>query len=311
MLENIPRISVLIITYNQEDVISRAIESLLPQKDYIYEICVSDDCSKDKTWDILQMYSTKYPGLFHLNRNDSNVGIFENIEHSFMMPSGDIIYQLAGDDECVEGWFKKVVDFIANKKIDYKKELFCIYGDFKCIYPNGDFFIFKNNIIETGKSPIKLSIRKLIGNKSCCFSINILKKFLKVSQGRSQKAEMVQDLQLQIYTDNNYYISSLGNIYYARIGISLQNTDDIKKERIERLEYLLRYIDDNNISIDTKDRSFLMSKYYYGLGDKSQACYYWIKSLDVVSIYPIKFFKRLLFAVLRRFNHHGTLSFNI
>ena len=93
MIEGIPRISVLVITYNQEDVISRAIDSLLLQRDYIYEICVSDDCSKDRTWDILQDYSAKHPGLFVLNRNDPNVGIFENIEKTWTMPTGDIIYQ--------------------------------------------------------------------------------------------------------------------------------------------------------------------------------------------------------------------------
>ena len=142
MIKGIPKISVIVITYKQEELIKRAINSLLSQKDYIYEICVSDDCSPDHTWDVLQEYDKQYPGLFVLNRNEPNVGIFENIERTWSMPTGDIIYRLAGDDECGEDWFKTVVDFIQENRIDYKSELFCIYGNYKNVYPNGDSYIF-------------------------------------------------------------------------------------------------------------------------------------------------------------------------
>ena len=141
----LPKISASILAYNQEKVIGRAIESLLSQKDYIYEIIVSDDCSTDNTWNVVMEYAQKYPGLFKLNRNEKNLGIFEHIEKTWSLFSGDIVYRLAGDDECGEGWFKKVVDFITENKIDYKKEKFCIYSDHKCIYPNGDSYVFKNS----------------------------------------------------------------------------------------------------------------------------------------------------------------------
>ena len=144
MLPGIPRISVKIITYNQEVLIRRAIDSILPQLDYVYEICISDDCSQDGTWAVLEEYSQKYPGLFKLSRNEVNVGIFENIERSRALPTGDIVYTLAGDDECGDGWFKAVVEYINAHHIDYKNELFCIYGDYECHYPNGDTFVFSN-----------------------------------------------------------------------------------------------------------------------------------------------------------------------
>ena len=122
MIDGIPKISVLVITYNQEDVIRRAIDSLLVQKDYIYEICVSDDCSKDRTWNILKEYSEKYPGLFVLNRNNPNIGIFENIEKTWTMPTGEIIYQLSGDDACGEGWrlYPESHHFFLSKNFDGK-----------------------------------------------------------------------------------------------------------------------------------------------------------------------------------------------
>ena len=220
MIEGIPRISVRIITYKQEELIKRAINSLLAQKDYIYEICVSDDCSPDGTWEVLQQYAKDYPGLFKLNRNEKNLGIFENIEFSWTMPTGDLVYGLAGDDEAGEGWFKTVIEFIQNNHIDYKSELFCIYGDYEGRAPDGRIGIHRNNMAISLANQFSLSLRGIVGNRSACYSINILKKFFKVSKGKSHVAESAIDRQLQLFTEKNYYIPKIGNIYYAGIGVS-------------------------------------------------------------------------------------------
>lgn len=58
-----PKISALVICYKQEKLIKRAIDSLLNQKEYLYEICVSDDGSPDKTWEVLQEYAVQHPGF--------------------------------------------------------------------------------------------------------------------------------------------------------------------------------------------------------------------------------------------------------
>lgn len=232
MIDGIPRISVLIITYNQEDVISRAIDSLLTQRDYIFEICVSDDCSKDKTWEILQDYSIQYPGLFVLNRNNPNLGIFENVEKTWTMPSGDMIYQLAGDDECGAGWFKKVVEFIKENHIDYKKESICIYSDYITYYPNGESRIFKNDLVKVSKNVFKLALRGLVRDRGCCYSRNVLNKFIKVSCGKSHRVEIAQDRQRQLFSDYNFYIPFVGNVYYASIGVSALRDEEQKQDRL-------------------------------------------------------------------------------
>lgn len=253
MIEGIPRISILIITYKQEKLIKRAIESILLQKDFIYEICVSDDCSPDHTWKVLQEYAELYSGLFKLHRNETNVGIFENIELSWAMPTGDIIYQLAGDDECGENWFEKVIEFIDNNKIDYKNELFVIYGDYKCVSPNGDAIVKKNSAVKSGINPFRLGFRKCLNNRSACYSIGILKKFNKVSRGKSHIAENIQDRLLQIYSKKSYYIPMVGNIYYSRIGISVHMTDEIKREREKIWPYTLGCLSDMGIKLSWSD----------------------------------------------------------
>lgn len=253
----IPKISVLVICYKQENVIRRAIDSLLSQREYIYEICVSDDCSPDGTWEILRDYDKCYPGLFKLHQNTPNVGIFENIEQTWTMPTGDLIYHLSGDDECGEGFFKAVIDCIESKKIDYRNELFCIYGDYVQKFPNGENILYRQKAAGSNVTPLSLKLRGLLSNRGACYSSKILQKFKKVSEGRSYVVESVQDCQLAIYTEKNYYVPVVGNVYYAAIGVSVSDTSAIETQAKERSQRLYDFLDKEGIRIGSKTLSFI------------------------------------------------------
>ncbi len=318
MLEGIPKISVLVITYKQEELIKRAINSLLKQRDYIYEICVSDDCSPDGTWEVLQQYDKQYPGLFKLQRHPQNVGIFENLESTWSMPSGDMIYRLAGDDECGDGWFKTVVDFIRENKIDYKNRRVCIYGNYQCIYPNGDTTIRRNDAVLTGVSPFRLSFRHLIDNRSTCYSKAILDNFQKVSQGRSYVVETAQDIQLQIYSEDNYYIPYVGNIYYTRIGVSVNMNKDETDEHIEVQKFAVQTAMKAGVVFEQKDIYYsefsialLELKKKKTIGGIIKASRLFFKSHDSRIGRNGRMFKRVLFAMVRRLPHKKPLTWNI
>lgn len=256
MMKESPRFSVIIITYNQEDVIDRTLNSLLSQE-HLYEICVSDDCSSDRTWEILNDYSLRYPGLFKLNRNEPNLGIFANEEKTWEMPSGDIIYRIAGDDMCCEGYFKAVADFIKENEIDYRNDLFCVVGNTIVKYPDGEELIQRNKMLDKGLSPLKLKIRGLMDDRSSCFSINVLKKYVPVSKGRSFEVEEAQDDQLEIFTDRFYHIPVPGNIYFAENGISSHMSSEIKKQRISIYDYFAEFLDRIGIELDRSDKAYL------------------------------------------------------
>lgn len=315
MIEGIPRISVYIITYNQEDVIDRTLGSILNQLDYVYEICVSDDCSSDRTWDILNEYAVKYPGLFKLNRNDPNLGIFENTEKVWTMPTGDIVHDLAGDDSVGEGWFKTVIDYIQTNNIDYRNELFCIYGDYKCIYPNGDSVVHKHSAIAKVDDAFRLSLRGIINGRSCCYSRKILEKFRKVSQGRSHIAENAQDRQLQVFTEKNYYIPMVGNIYYAMRGISTHIDEEKKKERMEIWPYSVKCFKDFGIELSKKDLTFIKHRMTYQeyvyWGSKAKALksfWYYLRSFDLKIFLASDTLRGVIFALRRRLPHKHVIN---
>lgn len=317
MIEGIPKISIMVITYKQEGIVGRTLDSLVAQKDYLYEICISDDCSPDGTWDVLMSYKKQYPDLIKLHRQEQNVGIFENTEFSWSMPSGDVINEIAGDDTTPDGWYKRVVDFIMKNDIDYKNELFCIYGDFRAVYPNGDSIVFSQKAIDQRPDDaLRLAIRGIITGRGCCYSANILRQFEHVSQGRSHIAEMAQDRQLQCFSKKNYYIPYLANVYYSGIGVSVHIEEDTINERQQIFSYAMDYFDKKGIQIRKKEKVFgdficasLDFIYHHSLRSFCRALICLLQSFDIRYSFRGNGFRHLVFSVLRRLPHRSPIHF--
>lgn len=94
------RVSFLIISYNQESFIEEAIVSALSQDYPEMQIVVSDDCSSDHTWAVIQKIAAEYSGRHQLviNQAVKNRGLAENFNHGLGLCSGELIVVQAGDD---------------------------------------------------------------------------------------------------------------------------------------------------------------------------------------------------------------------
>ena len=248
-----PKISVLVICYNQEGVIARALDSIIRQKEYVRNIFIFDDHSTDKTVSVIKSYSLSYPDLITLEESPKNLGIFLNIERKWQFTEGELIYDLSGDDEVPDGWFKKVTEFIISNQINYKNKKVTIFGNSKCIYPDGDEITFKNKSVQSIPNLLKLYQRGLINNRGCVYSIEIMKQFINVSKGRSYVAENAQDSQLHIFTEKAFYINALANIYYTNIGVSSRMSIETVLEHEKTMEYAFDFFDSIGINYDQKD----------------------------------------------------------
>jgi len=94
-----PRVSVWMITYNQERYIEEAVRSVLAQEvNFDVEIVIGEDCSTDGTREILLRLQAIYPTRIRLLLNDKNVGMIANQNLTFRECRGEFIAMLEGDD---------------------------------------------------------------------------------------------------------------------------------------------------------------------------------------------------------------------
>lgn len=212
------RHSVIIITYNQEHLIGRALESVLCQKDYLYEIVVCDDCSVDKTWEVIQQYKGKHDDIIKPFRNEQNLGIFGNIESTWTKANGNIIWYLSGDDEYCNGLFAKANEIVNANNINPDIDYFSLYFDFDRVYPN-EKHKTHSNVKILKHDPISLKLRNLIYNRTVGVSNKVYKSYFPVRKDIGIAADGLIDIQTQLFSNKNFYYPLVGSIYYTDIGI--------------------------------------------------------------------------------------------
>lgn len=95
-----PLITFALFAYNQEQFIADAIRGAFSQTYRPLEIILSDDCSQDRTFDIMQQLVVAYQGPHKviLNRNQKNMGLGGHINHVMGIANGEVVVVAAGDD---------------------------------------------------------------------------------------------------------------------------------------------------------------------------------------------------------------------
>lgn len=109
--KNAPVLSVCVVSYNHEKYIKECMDSILAQKiDFEAEILVGNDCSTDRTAEILDKeYGNK---ITVINRKE-NMGLCANMRDLFLRAKGKYIFFFSGDDFLYrDDVFEKQVDFL-------------------------------------------------------------------------------------------------------------------------------------------------------------------------------------------------------
>jgi len=95
-----PLVSFALFAYNQAEYIRDAVEGAFAQTYEPLEIILSDDCSSDRTYEIMQEMAAAYKGPHDivLNRNSKNLGLICHVNLIFELAKGGYIAAAAGDD---------------------------------------------------------------------------------------------------------------------------------------------------------------------------------------------------------------------
>lgn len=111
MVEERDLISILMPTYNVEEYISEAIESLLNQTYSNIEIIVVDDGSTDGTYSILKTYADR-DSRIKLLRNLRNLNIVGSLNRALKYARGDYIARMDGDDVSVSTRIEELHNYL-------------------------------------------------------------------------------------------------------------------------------------------------------------------------------------------------------
>lgn len=148
--------TVLIVTYNHEEYIRLAVESVLEQNtQYSYKIHIFDDASTDSTVDIIRDYANRYPDIVIPFIAEHNRGAQENIWRAYQSVDTPYVAVLEGDDYwCDSEKLQLQIEALeANPDCS-----FCahntMYQNDNDVYrqrEDGNIFVYNRNVRETGK----------------------------------------------------------------------------------------------------------------------------------------------------------------
>ena len=136
---SLPLLTIGMVTYNQEGLVSKAIESVLNQSYTNFELLINDDCSTDNTWNVIQQYNDP---RMHAVRNETNVYQYLNRNKVIDRAKGKYLIFIDGDDLM----YSFGVEY-GIKILESNPETAAIYTHF-----------FRNNMIF----PVKLTPREFI-----------------------------------------------------------------------------------------------------------------------------------------------------
>lgn len=111
MSKSQPLVSVIMPIYNCENYLDTSLGSIIGQTYKNLEIIAIDDCSTDKSWDIIQKFAKKDSRIRAL-RNEENLRLTKTLNKAIRHSTGVYIARMDGDDERVADSIEKQVAFL-------------------------------------------------------------------------------------------------------------------------------------------------------------------------------------------------------
>lgn len=107
-------VSIITPTYNSEEFISKTIQSIINQTYTKWELIITDDCSTDSTWNILESFANNHNRI-HIYRLKTNSGAGIARNNSIAKANGRFIAFCDSDDQ----WFPQKLEKQVKYMLDH------------------------------------------------------------------------------------------------------------------------------------------------------------------------------------------------
>ena len=168
MQNNSNLVSVVMSAYNTEKTIAESIESILNQSYQNFEFLIIDDCSTDKTLEIIESYKKKNDKV-KLFKNKTNLGLTKSLNILIEKSSGQYIARQDADDISLHHRVQEQMKLLKRDNLDFCTTR-AIIKDSKKLRPGVSSFLpkkvalkFKNPFIH-GTLLVKKTVINKIGN---------------------------------------------------------------------------------------------------------------------------------------------------
>lgn len=132
-MQNFPLVSIICLSYNHEDYVVEALNSVINQTYPNIELLIADDCSTDNSVEIIQNWLQHHPKV-HFSVNEKNLGNTKTFNQLAKKAKGDYIIDLAADDVLLPNCVEKQVSTFQNSNFS---NLGIVYGNLIEIDENG------------------------------------------------------------------------------------------------------------------------------------------------------------------------------
>lgn len=182
-------ISVALCTYNGERFICEQLASILNQSKRPDEVVICDDCSHDRTVEMINSVISKSDVCVRLLINESNLGYVRNFEKAIRLCRGNVIFLSDQDDSWDSDKIKIMTEpFIKNNKIGL------VYSDAEIVSSNFEhtgLTVFGTRRVAKLEQGQYRSIREVVRSpdlKGClmAFRSNLIVAILPIAQGAEE-----------------------------------------------------------------------------------------------------------------------------
>lgn len=239
-------VSIVCITYNQEQYVAEMLDGLVSQKtNFQYEILIHDDASTDGTQNIIEEYAKKYPDLIKpilQKENKFSKGINPNITYNYPRAQGRYIAYCEGDD------YWKTSDKLQRQydALEANQDCTICVHNVQCVFQNGQMtnrmfppVLLPEEVISSNDY-MRLELKDagwLFQTSSFFIRAELVKKYMR----EYDNLYPVGDLPLVLFSlqyGNCYYINSVMSCYRLNSGGYMTNLKD-RKKRISHCQKMI------------------------------------------------------------------------
>jgi glycosyltransferase involved in cell wall biosynthesis len=238
-----PKVTVLMSVYNGEKYLREAIDSILNQTFEDFEFLIINDCSTDRTMEILQSY---HDHRIKIINNEKNIGLTKSLNKGLKIARGEYIARQDADDVSAPDRLKKEIDFLGAHR-DY-----AVVGTFVKVL-NDD-----SKVIRLPKGLIEdFQIRDFFKRSNCLThgSTMLRKKCLLEVGFYDESIARAQDYDLWLRLSEKYRLANIPEYLY----MWRMHTESIEARfrDEQKISVVLAMVKNNILDVEQATRLFI------------------------------------------------------